>query len=240
MKKLALIVTAAVLAATGAEARQAPAAAPVSAEQATKFVQREPSRRNPRRLRRRGERRRSALGLRAARPDRQPRPPGQRAEPDQPAGPPDHVERRSGHGRRAPCPSSPRTSWPPSSRSRTAWAAGDRPRPRHGRHQRLPAGRRRLDRARHLSGRRIHPHVQGEQRLAGADPAGRRLRRPRGLASGELLHAEPAQEVVGSRSADAGHGRPRPPRRGQDRLRHRLRRLGPRRQRPGVRPAGPR
>ena len=39
MKKLALIVTAAVLAATGAEARQAPAAAPVSAEQATKFVQ---------------------------------------------------------------------------------------------------------------------------------------------------------------------------------------------------------
>lgn len=39
MKKLALIVTAAVLAATAAEARQAPAAAPVSAEQATKFVQ---------------------------------------------------------------------------------------------------------------------------------------------------------------------------------------------------------
>ncbi len=39
MKKLALIVTAAVLAATGAEARQAPAAAPVSAEQATKFLQ---------------------------------------------------------------------------------------------------------------------------------------------------------------------------------------------------------
>ena len=38
MKKLALIVTAAVLAATGAEARQAPAAAPVSAEQTTKFV----------------------------------------------------------------------------------------------------------------------------------------------------------------------------------------------------------
>lgn len=39
MKKLALIVTAAVLAATGAQARQAPAPAPVSAEQPTKFVQ---------------------------------------------------------------------------------------------------------------------------------------------------------------------------------------------------------
>ena len=39
MKKLALIVTAAVLAATGAEARQTPAPASVSAEQLTKFVQ---------------------------------------------------------------------------------------------------------------------------------------------------------------------------------------------------------
>ncbi|GAA0765531.1 MULTISPECIES: metal-dependent hydrolase family protein [Brevundimonas] len=39
MKKLALIVTAAVLAATGAEARQTPAPASVSAEQPTKFVQ---------------------------------------------------------------------------------------------------------------------------------------------------------------------------------------------------------
>lgn len=39
MKKLALIVTAAVLAATGAEARQSPTPASVSAEQPTKFVQ---------------------------------------------------------------------------------------------------------------------------------------------------------------------------------------------------------
>jgi len=39
MKKLALIVTAAVLAATGTEARQTPAPASVSAEQPTKFVQ---------------------------------------------------------------------------------------------------------------------------------------------------------------------------------------------------------
>ena len=39
MKKLALIVTAAVLAATGAEARQTPTPASVSAEQPTKFVQ---------------------------------------------------------------------------------------------------------------------------------------------------------------------------------------------------------
>ncbi|AYG96356.1 amidohydrolase family protein [Brevundimonas naejangsanensis] len=39
MKKLALIVTAAVLAATGAQARQAAAPAPVSAEQPTRFVQ---------------------------------------------------------------------------------------------------------------------------------------------------------------------------------------------------------
>ncbi len=39
MKKLALIVTVAVLAATGAEARQTPAPASVSAEQPTKFVQ---------------------------------------------------------------------------------------------------------------------------------------------------------------------------------------------------------
>ncbi|MEG1030044.1 MAG: amidohydrolase family protein, partial [Brevundimonas sp.] len=39
MKKLALIVTAAVLAATSAQARQAPAVAAVSAEQPTTFVQ---------------------------------------------------------------------------------------------------------------------------------------------------------------------------------------------------------
>jgi imidazolonepropionase-like amidohydrolase len=80
--------------------------------------------------------------------------------------------------------------------------------------------------------------LQEERRLSGADPDGRRLRLSDRLGAQQLPDPGPDRQGPGRRSQDAGHGPPRPRRRGQDRLRHRHRRLGPRRQRRRVRAAG--
>jgi imidazolonepropionase-like amidohydrolase len=81
---------------------------------------------------------------------------------------------------------------------------------------------------------------KSERRLAGPDPAGWGFCGPDRVRSGQFLHLRPDGQGAGGRTQDAEHGAPRARGRGQDRLRHRLGRLGPRRQRPGVRASGPR